>query len=96
LILPHYGNTPADPPDPFAGAAPGFFPYLLRERGLRETTLVQYRLYLQRLEKQIREEQFEIETGRKILRQNPAALRKEIRAAVKADPELLQEDFDGR
>ena len=54
LILPHYRSIPADPPDPFAGVAPGFFPYLLRERGLRETTLVQYRLYLQRLEDYLR------------------------------------------
>jgi integrase/recombinase XerD len=54
LILPNYRSTPADPPDPFAGAAPGFFPYLLRERGLRETTLVQYRLSLHRLEDYLR------------------------------------------
>jgi integrase/recombinase XerD len=47
LILPHYGNAPAAP-DPFADVAPGFFPFLLRERGLCETTLVQYRFYLQR------------------------------------------------
>jgi integrase/recombinase XerD len=53
LILPHYGNAPAAP-DPFADVAPGFFHFLLRERGLRETTLVQYRLYLQRLQGYLR------------------------------------------
>jgi integrase/recombinase XerD len=50
LILPHYGNDAASVPDPFADAAPGFFEFLRQERGLRETTLVQYRHYLQRLQ----------------------------------------------
>jgi site-specific recombinase XerD len=50
LILPHYGGAPAGVPDPFVDVAPGFFHFLLRERGLRETTLVQYRHYLQRLQ----------------------------------------------
>ena len=50
LILPHTGSDTASVPDPFADAAPGFFEFLRRERGLRETTLVQYRHYLQRLQ----------------------------------------------
>jgi site-specific recombinase XerC len=50
LILPHYGSDTASVPDPFADAAPGFFEFLRRDRGLRETTLVQYRHYLQRLQ----------------------------------------------
>ena len=33
-------------PDPFSDVVPGFFDFLRRERGLRETTLVQYRHYL--------------------------------------------------
>lgn len=49
LILPHHGGDTAGVPDPFVDAAPGFFEFLRRERGLRETTLVQYRHYLQRL-----------------------------------------------
>lgn len=32
---------------PFSGLAPGFFPYLREERGLRETSIVHYRFYLQ-------------------------------------------------
>lgn len=40
LILPHYGRNSTGP-DPFADVAPGFFHFLLRERGLRETTVVQ-------------------------------------------------------
>ena len=35
-------------------SAPGFFDFLRRDRGLRETTLVQYRQYLQRLEDYLR------------------------------------------
>jgi hypothetical protein len=38
LTLPSYGKV-ADVPDPFIDAAPGFFDFLLRERGPRETTL---------------------------------------------------------
>lgn len=32
---------------PFSGRAPGFFPYLREERGLRETSIAHYRFYLQ-------------------------------------------------
>jgi hypothetical protein len=53
LILPNHGKV-ADVPDPFVDAAPGFFDYLLRERGLREATLVHYRHYLQRLQDYLR------------------------------------------
>lgn len=50
LIFPEDGSDSASVPDPFAVAAPGFFEFLRRERGLRETTLVQYRHYLRRLQ----------------------------------------------
>jgi site-specific recombinase XerD len=40
--------------DPFANMVPGFFEFLRRERGLRETTLVQYRHYLRRFEDYLR------------------------------------------
>jgi site-specific recombinase XerD len=49
LILDHE-NKKAGPLDPFADAVPSFFDFLRQERGLRETTLVQYRHYLQRLQ----------------------------------------------
>lgn len=35
---------------PFSDRAPGFFPYLREERGLRETSIAHYRYYLQLLE----------------------------------------------
>jgi integrase/recombinase XerD len=54
LILPEYGKGAGSTPDPFADAAPGFFDFLVRERGLRETTLVQYRQNLQRLQVYLR------------------------------------------
>lgn len=50
LILAHQSRLP----DPFAEAVPGFFDFLRHERGLRETTLVQYRHYLQRLQDYLR------------------------------------------
>ena len=50
LILPLHGRTSPGVADPFADAAPGFFEFLRKERGLREATLVQYRHYLQRLQ----------------------------------------------
>jgi integrase/recombinase XerD len=43
LILPDFGRDSGNIPDPFVDAAPGFFDFLRRDRGLRETTLVQYR-----------------------------------------------------
>jgi integrase/recombinase XerD len=54
LSLPHYDDAPADAPNPFFDVAPGFFDFLLQERGLRTTTLVQYRHYLQRLQDYLR------------------------------------------
>ena len=54
LILPHYRSDTGGMPDPFADVAPGFFDFLRRDRGLRETTLVQYRQYLQRLQDYLR------------------------------------------
>ncbi|MCC6587420.1 MAG: tyrosine-type recombinase/integrase [Bryobacterales bacterium] len=53
LVLPGYGSIPAAS-NPFADVAPEFFHFLLHERGLRETTLVQYRHYLQRLQDYLR------------------------------------------
>jgi integrase/recombinase XerD len=50
LVLPHYDDGRTGLPDPFADAVPGFFGFLRRERGLRGTTLVQYRHYLGQLE----------------------------------------------
>ena len=50
LILPQYGCDIGGKADPFGDVAPGFFEFLRRERGLRETTLVQYRHYLQLLQ----------------------------------------------
>lgn len=41
-------------PAPFADVAPGFFEFLRRDRGLRETTLVPYRHYLERLQDYLR------------------------------------------
>ncbi len=50
LALPNQGNEPRDAPDPFDDVAPGFFRFLRSDRGLRDTTIVQYRHYLQRLQ----------------------------------------------
>jgi integrase/recombinase XerD len=50
LALPDQARDAKNAPDPFAGVAPGFFGFLRRDRGLRETTIVQYRYYLQRLQ----------------------------------------------
>lgn len=50
LILPQYGCDIGGKADPFGDVVPGFFEFLRRERGLRETTLVQYRHYLQLLQ----------------------------------------------
>jgi len=53
LILPHQEHKPGLP-DPFADAAPDFFEFLRRDRGLRDATLVQYRHYLQRFQDHLR------------------------------------------
>jgi integrase/recombinase XerD len=53
LILPNHGTVTVVP-DPFVDAAPGFFDFLRRERGLRDATLVQYRHYLQRFQDYLR------------------------------------------
>jgi integrase/recombinase XerD len=50
LALPDQARDAKNAPDPFADVAPGFFGFLRRDRGLRETTIVQYRYYLQRLQ----------------------------------------------
>ncbi len=54
LVLPHYEGDTGGMPDPFVDVAPGFFDFLRRDRGLRETTLVQYRQYLQRFQDYLR------------------------------------------
>lgn len=43
-------------PEPFADAAPGFFPYLRNERGLRETSVHHYLHYLRRFEGHLSEQ----------------------------------------
>lgn len=50
LVLPNQEKGTKSAPDPFADVAPGFFGFLRRDRGLRETTIVQYRYYLQRFQ----------------------------------------------
>lgn len=50
LVLPHDAGDTAGRHNPFTPAAPAFFEFLRRERGLRETTLVQYRHYLEQLQ----------------------------------------------
>lgn len=42
-------------PEPFAGEAPGFFPYLRSERGFRDATLRRYLHYLRSFEKHLAE-----------------------------------------
>lgn len=54
VSLPHYDNATPAAPNPFIDVAPDFFGFLLRERGLRTTTLIQYRHFLQRLEDYLR------------------------------------------
>jgi len=50
LTAPQTDDSNPGVPNPFEGMAPGFFEFLRQERGLRETTLVQYRHYLRRFE----------------------------------------------
>ncbi len=53
LILPEFvgrGRPPRTTEEPFVSQVPGFFPYLREERGLRETSIAQYRHWLCRLE----------------------------------------------
>ena len=50
LTVPQSCDSDAGVPDAFASMVPGFFELLRRERGLRETTIVQYRHYLRRFE----------------------------------------------
>jgi site-specific recombinase XerD len=54
LAAPQVDNGKSAAPEPFADVAPGFFEFLRRDRGLRETTLVQYRHYLGRLQDHLR------------------------------------------
>jgi integrase/recombinase XerD len=50
VTLPDCGNNNHAVHDPFADDAPDFLAFQRRERGLRETTLIQYRHYLQRFQ----------------------------------------------
>jgi len=50
LILPGYSNSGRSVSDPFVDSAPDFFSFLRKQRGLKETTLIQYRHYLRRFE----------------------------------------------
>lgn len=54
LILPGYLNSERSVLEPFVDRAPDFFSFLRKQRGLQETTLVQYRYYLRRLEDYLR------------------------------------------
>jgi integrase/recombinase XerD len=54
LTIPKSRDTSAFTSEPFADTAPGFFEFLRRDRGLRETTLVQYRHYLRRFQDYLR------------------------------------------
>jgi len=54
LTLPQSSDFSAGVANAFADIVPGFFEFLRRERGLRETTLVQYRQYLRRFEDYLR------------------------------------------
>jgi len=52
LLLPDYRTTRRRPrPEPFALSAPGFFPYLREERGLRETSICLYEHHLRYFER---------------------------------------------
>lgn len=54
LILPDNQENNSGEPEPFADTAPGFLEFLRRERGLRETTIGQYRHHLKRLQDYLR------------------------------------------
>ena len=54
LTAPQSRDANAAVAEPFADTAPGFFDFLRRDRGLRETTLVQYRHYLRRFQDYLR------------------------------------------
>ena len=54
LIIPGYLNSERSVLEPFVDRAPDFFSFLRKQRGLQETTLVQYRYYLRRLEDYLR------------------------------------------
>lgn len=54
VILPVHANSDHGVRDPFVEEAPDFLNFQRRERGLRDTTLVQYRYHLQRLENHLR------------------------------------------
>jgi hypothetical protein len=49
LVIPNLEGNAEGRDNPFRNAAPGFFEFLRRERGLSEATLVQYRHCLQLL-----------------------------------------------
>src|ERR1035441_5171735 len=69
LVLPDYGCDVGVKADPFIDEAPAFFQFLRQERGLRETTLVQYRHYLQVLQDYLQA------PGRPLLPDLPPAVR---------------------
>jgi site-specific recombinase XerD len=54
LIVPAYASDTAVRPGSFSQEVPGYFDFLRRDRGLRETTIVQYGHYLQRLQDYLR------------------------------------------
>jgi site-specific recombinase XerD len=54
LVAPPSYDAESAVSEPFADVTPGFFDFLRRDRGLRETTLVQYRHYLSRLRDYLR------------------------------------------
>jgi len=54
LIVPGGPNEGRSFLEPFADGAPGFFPFLREQRGLQKATIVQYRHYLLRLERYLR------------------------------------------
>ena len=50
VVIPNPRGNNEGSNDPFSEDAPGFFDFLLRERGLQEATVVRYRHYLQLLQ----------------------------------------------
>lgn len=50
LLLPDYPLAQRQTPLPFAASAPGFFPHLVEERGLRPATVQRYRHHLRAFE----------------------------------------------
>lgn len=55
LLLPDYRSSQRAIPLPFAASAPGFFPHLVEERGLRPATVRRYRHHLRAFEVYLKE-----------------------------------------